>query len=167
MCGGWSQGTGGRGLDEVDRALVRLLQQDARMPVAELARRVGRSRSSTHDRVKRLETQGVIEAYSARVDAQAVGVEVLAFAVVRLNGHARADRVEAVLAEADRVLEVHSIVGGGDLLVKVCAGSSVGLKRFLREEIQALPAVERVQAHFVLETVKDAGAVPLLDAGTG
>ena len=70
-------------IDEMDRRILSLLQQDARLPNAEIARRVGMAPSATLERLRKLEERGVIQGYEVRVDPRKLGLKVTAFIMVK------------------------------------------------------------------------------------
>src|SRR5437870_4962345 len=106
-------------IDARDRKILELVQRDAKMPQAEIARRVGLSTASVNERLRKLEHGGVIQGYVAQVDAAALGASVTAFIEVFIE-HPRYE--PAFLEEAmrlDEVLECHHITGEFSLLLKV------------------------------------------------
>ena len=100
-----------RELDARDRHILRLVQQDATLAQAEIARQVGLSTAAVHERLKKLEASGVIRRWTAVVDPAAVGVQVTAFVEVFLE-HPRFERAFLErLRELDEVLECHHVTG--------------------------------------------------------
>src|SRR5262245_8212262 len=110
-------------LDPVDRAIVTALQENGRATVQELAERVRLSPSPTWRRVKALEQRGVIKDYVARVDAAALGYHDTVFAHVTLSKHNRdgIQAFEAAMLERPEVLDVYSMTGDADYLLRVVA----------------------------------------------
>jgi Lrp/AsnC family leucine-responsive transcriptional regulator len=143
-------------IDDIDRQLLDLLQRDARTSNAELARRVGMAASATLERVRKLEQQGVIAGYAARLDPEQLGAGLLAFVFVRTEdaGVAAVD-TEAKLAALPEVQEVHHVAGEDCFLLKVRAADTGSLGRLLRERIGAIPTVRSTRTTIVLQTVKD------------
>jgi Lrp/AsnC family leucine-responsive transcriptional regulator len=105
-------------LDATDWRILEELQLDGRIPLATLGKRIGLSQPAISERVKRLESRGVIEGYSARVNFQAVGLELLAIARIKTTF----DKLQACLklfASMPEILEVHRVTGEDCLIVKV------------------------------------------------
>ena len=109
-------------LDEIGRNLVSALQQDARLPFAELGRRIGLSPAATAERLRRLEEVGVITGYRVELDREALGLPILA--MVRMSCEGPRDRpfLKAV-QEMENVMECHHVAGGDAFILKVVATS--------------------------------------------
>jgi Lrp/AsnC family leucine-responsive transcriptional regulator len=114
-------------LDEIDRRILAELCADARMPFAELGRRVGLSASATNERVKQLESVGVIEGYRAKVNLKALGFEIMAFIRLTCDGQ-RYRPFLKFLESLDPVQECHHLTGSDAFLLKVLLGSTAELE---------------------------------------
>jgi Lrp/AsnC family leucine-responsive transcriptional regulator len=139
--------------DDLNRRLVALLQQEGRMSHAELAERLGVSRPTVIDRVKRLEADGVLAGYAARVTPAAVNKPTVAFVAVRYkdNNEAIEQRFIKALEEEPDILEAHTIAGEDALLIKVVADTPAGIAERLRR-IRALGLLVTTRTTIVLET---------------
>ena len=140
--------------DDLNRRLVALLQGEGRMTHAELAERLGVSRPTVIDRVKRLEADGVISGYAARVDAAGVQKPVVAFVAVRYranNDEALERRFYKALQDEPDVLEAHTVAGEDCLLIKVVADTPAGMNERLRR-IRALGPQVTTRTTVVLQT---------------
>ncbi|SIO02131.1 transcriptional regulator, AsnC family [Rhodovulum sp. ES.010] len=145
-------------LDRHDRAILALLAAEGRIPVAELARRIGLSKTPTQARLRRLEADGVIAGYRAMLNPIRLGLAHVAFVEVRLT-----DTGEAALAafnEAVRAVpeieECHLIAGGFDYLLKVRTADMAQYRAVLAERISSLPHVANTSTYVAMEAVKDA-----------
>src|SRR4051794_2872622 len=110
-----------RGLDDIDRRILEVLQADCKVALAKVGEQVGLSAPSVVERVRKLENEGFIKGYHARLDARRLGLDVSAFISV-WTAHARAIKeVEQSLKEIDfeDVLECHHVTGDPTLLLKV------------------------------------------------
>ena len=143
--------------DRIDRAILRELARDGRLPVAELARRVGLSKTPTQARMKRLEAGGAIQGYRAVLSPIRMGLAHVAFVEVRLT-----DTREAALAAFNRaaralpeVEECHMIAGGFDYLLKVRTADIADYRRVMGENISSLPHVASTSTYVAMETVKE------------
>jgi Lrp/AsnC family leucine-responsive transcriptional regulator len=153
-------------IDDIDRQILEILQDDARLPNAEVARRVGMAPSATLERLRKLEQQGVIAGYSARLDPRQLGAGLLAFIFVRTDDGVVADRTEAKLAEIAEVQEVHHVAGEDCFLLKVRTADTAALGRLLRERIGSIKTVRSTRTTIVLDTVKDVTTLPLRETSS-
>src|ERR1700741_4184011 len=99
-------------IDEMDRRILSLLQQDARRPNAEIARRVGMAPSATLERLRKLEERGVIRGYEVRLDPRKLGFGLTAFIFIRANDRPGENDTGERLRHHSNVLEAHHIAGG-------------------------------------------------------
>ena len=153
-------------IDEMDRRIISLLQQDARLPNAEIARRVGMAPSATLDRLRKLEERGVIQGYEVRLDARKLGLSICAFIYVKtLDKKGENDTGERLKKHAN-VLEVHHIAGEDCYLVKVRAADTDDLGRLLQNEISAMPGVSSTRTTIVLGTIKESSRIPIPEEQT-
>ena len=150
----------GRMIDEMDRRILSLLQQDARLPNAEIARRVGMAPSATLERLRKLEEKGVIMGYECRVDPRKLGLGLTAFIFVRSNDTGDHETGER-LKQNPNVLEVHHIAGEDCYLVKVRAADTDDLGRMLRMDFKSLPTVASTRTTIVLGTLKESMRIPV------
>lgn len=151
-------------MDAIDRRILGVLQADGRLPVAELAKRVGLSVSPCWRRLRALEEAGVVRGYTALVAPEAVGVGLNVFVYVALKLHS-ADAFEAEMARREQVLECYAMSGDEDYLLHVMVADVEALERFVRTDLIHMPGVERVRTSLALKTVKHTTALPLGAAG--
>lgn len=144
-------------LDDFDRAMLRVLETEGRIPAVELARRVGLSKSPVQARLKRLEEQGVITGYRAVLDHVRMGEAHVAFVEVKLS-----DTREAALQAFNRAVlavpeieECHMIASRFDYLMKVRTTDIQSYRRVLAERISALPYVASTSTYVAMEAVKE------------
>jgi Lrp/AsnC family leucine-responsive transcriptional regulator len=148
-------------LDATDLKILHILQEDARTSNAEIARQVDLVPSAVLERIRRLEKQGVIQGYTARVNPQALGLPVAAFVSVRAQERLGAAETARQLAKLPEVLEVHHIAGEDCLMVKVRSSDTVGLNHLLRDGFGKIRSIRSTNTTIVLETVKETSALPL------
>ncbi|TKX78882.1 Lrp/AsnC family transcriptional regulator [Halorubrum sp. SD626R] len=138
-------------LDETDRAILRILQADARTPFSEVARRIDMSSATVHDRVGRMEEAGVIEGYHASVDPEAVGYGVSAFVGLRVEQGREENAIDG-LRDVDEVREIHLTTGEWDVLLRVVAADTGSLRELMFDRIAEMDGFSRSQTMIILET---------------
>lgn len=151
------------GLDRTDIAILDVLQRAGRIANAELAERVNLSASACLRRVQRLERDGVIAGYGARLNPAALGLGLTAFVRVQLEKHGSTS-IEA-FAEAvagwDEVVACHALTGDMDYLLQVAVEDLDHFSRFLLDRLLNATGVADVNSSFVLRTVKAPSGLPL------
>lgn len=150
-------------LDRIDRRLLALLQREGRISNAELAERVGLSASACLRRMQRLEQDGLIAGYTARLDPVALGLPLQVIVRVQLVRHDR-ESVQAfatMVAHWPEVVECWSLTGEMDYLLRVRVADLAHFNRFLMDQLLAEAQVRDVNSSFVLATVKADGGLPV------
>ena len=143
----------------MDRRILETLAADGRITLADLARRVGLSKSPCQARVRRLEADGIIRGYRAMLDPVSLGAAHIAFVQVKL-ADTTAPALDAFSAAARKVRQIeecHMIAGGFDYLLKVRTRDIAQYRTVLGETISALPHVAQTSTFVVMEAVKDKG----------
>jgi len=153
-------------IDETDRRILALLQEDASLTAADVAARVGLSQSPCWRRIDRLERSGVIRRRVALIDRQALALGVLVFARVKFAPGSRESltEFETAMREAPEVQECHMLMGETDFLLKVVTRDVAAYEHFLREKLSRLSAVREVHSSIALSEVKATTALPLTHA---
>lgn len=151
-------------IDDINRQILSILLDDGSTSKAEIARRIGLTASAISDRIRRLEAAGVIRGYEVRLDAEALGMPLLAFVFVREAKPTDDFDTAGALASVTGVEEIHKIAGEDCYLVKIRAEGTRALSRVLDEEIDVIPTVSGVRTTIALRTVLEApplGGVPV------
>ncbi|HET9984132.1 MAG TPA: Lrp/AsnC family transcriptional regulator [Longimicrobiales bacterium] len=148
-------------MDAIDRRILELLQENARLANAEIARRVGMAPSAVLERVRKLEERGVIEGYEARLGARTLGLGLVAFIFVRTEDTPGQPSTGEWLKRIPEVQEIHHVAGEDCLLLKVRTADTEALGRLLRDRIGAVSTVRSTRTTIVLGTLKDTSRVPL------
>jgi Lrp/AsnC family leucine-responsive transcriptional regulator len=148
-------------LDATDLAILELLQANARISNADIARKLDMAPSAILDRIRKLEQRGVIRGYTTRIDAAAVGLGLTAFILVRTEERVGSGAIGQALARIPEVQELHHVAGEDCYLVKVRVPDTEGLSRLLRERFGRLKGVRNTRSTIVLSTVKETAALPL------
>lgn len=150
-------------INETDKQILKILQENSRTTNAEIARQVGMAPSAILERVRKLEERGVIKGYGAQLAGEAIGRGLLAFIFVRLEDMVGEDKAAKALGRIPEALEVHHVAGEDCFLVKVRAASTEALGRLLREQIGTIKGVRSTRTTIVLRTEKETVALPLDD----
>ena len=148
-------------IDDTDRQILNILQENARTSNAEIARQIDMAPSAVLERIRRLETKGVIQGYEARINPEALGLDLLAFVFVRSNDMSSDTRTAEALAAIPEVQEVHHIAGEDCFVLKVRSRDAKSLGRLLRERVGAISTVLSTRTPVVLETMRETGRLPL------
>lgn len=148
-------------IDETDRKILSILQENGRIANAEIARQLELAPSGILERIRKLERRKIIKGYHAHLDNRQVGFGVTAFIFIRTDERPGEICAAECLTEIPEVLEVHHIAGEDCYLVKLRCDSNEALGRLLRDKIGTIGAVRSSRTSVVLETVKEGVALPV------
>jgi len=150
-------------LDRIDRRILAFLQARGRASNLELAEAIGLSAAQCHRRHRRLEEQGFIAGYAARLDAVRLNLGVIAFIDVAMEkGHIRdLKKFTDVVVDLPEILECYAVTGDFDFVLKVVARDLKSLSTFLMEKLMRLPGVDSVRSSICLDELKCTTALPL------
>lgn len=152
----------GEKLDEIDRRLLRCLQEDASISMDELAGRANLSRNACWRRVRRMEERKVIRGRVALVDPEAVGVGLSVFVIVRTNAHEKGwlEKFEEAVRTLPEIQGAHRMSGDIDYVLRLRVASVRDYDRFYQRLIAKVPIAD-ISASFVMEDIKDTTALPV------
>jgi len=142
-------------IDDTDAAILDLLQENGRISQADVGRVVGLTPSAVLERIRKLESRGIVKGYTALVDPHAVEQSMLAFVAVRSAQAPGDESVARALAQCPEVLELHHVAGDDCYLLKVRAKDAEHVGRLLRHRFGRIPGVVSTRTTIVLETVKE------------
>lgn len=154
-----------RELDKIDRNILRILQADGRISFTELGERVGLSTTPCTERVRRLEREGIIMGYNARLNPQSLKASLLVFVDISLDyksGDTFEEFRRAVL-KLPHVLECHLVSGDFDYLVKARISEMASYRKLLGDILLKLPHVRESKSYIVMEEVKESLNLPIAD----
>lgn len=144
-------------LDRFDRQILEILGHEGRLPITDLAKRVGLSKSPCQVRVKRLQSDGYIKGFRAIIDPAMMRLEQVAFVEVKLS-----DTSERALSEFNdavqglaQVEQCHMIAGAFDYLLKIRTTDMKAYRTVLGEKVSSLPHVASTSTHVSMQAVKD------------
>lgn len=154
-----------RPLDRIDRRIIAALQRDGRIAITELAQQVGLSPTPCADRVRRLEREGIITGYHARIDPHALGAKMLVFLELRLQAKSgdAFEKARRELLRIPQILECHLISGDFDYLVKARIDEMAAYRQLLGEILRRLPGSAESRSYVVMEEIKETLELPLED----
>jgi len=144
-------------VDRYDISILKRLQENARLSTAEIGRSIGLSTTATKERIKKLEDEGVIQAYHAKLDAKSVGFSLVAFITVPVGDIGIKEMGERLLA-TEEVLECHKVTGNTCFLVKVKVRDADHLEHLVDSINQY---ARNTYTYLVLSTLKEEGLLPL------
>lgn len=150
-------------LDEVDIRILNLLQEDGRLSIRELAKKVRLSPTPVHERVRRLEAAGIIDHYAAVLNPGRIGHLIVFFVNVILKEHSTrlgGEFIERITAFSE-VVEFYTIGGEHDFMIKVMVPDMMAYRRFFVDQLGQVPNIARLQSIIVLDTLKKGHRIPL------
>lgn len=153
-------------LDDVDRKILSLLQQDASLSLDQIADRVGASKTPVWNRIRKLREAGVIRRQVAILDPAALGLDACFFVLIRTSEHDRewAQRFLKALRERPEVIEAHRLAGDIDYILKVQVRNARAYDRFYQSLIGEVK-IHNVTALLSMEEIKSTSALPIPDPG--
>jgi len=152
--------------DNVDISILAHLQKDSTITNAELAKQVGLSPSACLGRTKRLRDSGIIRQFTAIIDNQKVGLEIVTFVFVSLEPHDRktTELFLKSIQETSQVMECYNISGVHDYLLKIVAPSISDYRNFVIDTLIELPGVGKIESSVVLSSEKMSYQLPLYES---
>ena len=150
-------------LDAIDRRILEVIQEEARISNTALAERVGLSPSPCWRRVRALEDARVIRRYVTLVEAESIGLPINVFATVTLEKQVERalERFESAVAERPEVMECYLMTGEFDYLLRVVVPSLGAYERFLMDHLTRIEGIASIKSSFALKQVRYKTALPL------
>ncbi len=152
-------------LDDIDRRILVQLQDDCKIPLAQIGRRVGLSAPSVMERIRRLEEAGIISGYTAQVVSRRVGLDVTAFIGISMAPEVIA-HFESQLEHVEEVQECHHVTGAHTMMLKVKTRNTQTLERLI-SRLRLMQGVLRSETLVVLSTRMERTRLPLGVQGDG
>jgi len=151
-------------LDRVDRNILRILQKEGRISNLDLAEKTALSPSPCSRRVKRLEDEGLVSSYVARLNPDELGLKLMALIQISLDRHTpeRFENFEGIVNTFEEVMECYLITGQqADYLLKVIVPDMDYYQEFLLGKLTRIDGVTGVHSSFVMRKVVDSTALPM------
>lgn len=153
-----------RRMDRTDLKILAILQEDASIPVAEIAKRVHLSQTPCWRRIQKMEAAGIIRRRVALLDPHAIGAGISVFVEIETGDHSAAwlARFHETVSALPNVMEVYRMAGDVDYLLRVAIGSMAEYDAFYKQLIAGVP-LKNVTSRFAMEHVKSTTSYPLPD----
>ena len=148
--------------DKIDLKILKILQQNSKITNLDLSKKIGLSPAPTLERVKKLETSGIIKSYHALVDTQAIGLSVKTFVLVSLAWQ-KENALNAFLEKIKKISEItecYIITGEADFLIKIICSDIPTYEKLLFKTLTQIEEIERLKTLMTLSTVKDSKLLP-------
>lgn len=142
-------------LDAVDFEILRMMQDNARINNADMARQLNMAPSAILERVKKLEQKNVILQYNAKINPAAVEQEMLSFIFIKASDIIGQQDIAYLLSEIPEVQEVHDIAGDDGYLIKVRTKDAAGLIDLMRNHLGKIDGILSTRTTIVLQTIKE------------
>ncbi len=153
--------------DDFDRKILVALSENARASNVEIADKVGLSEAPCSRRVRRLETDGVVQGYHARLAPEAIGIGFVAFVTLVLDyvTAATAERFYQEIRAIPEIMSCYIVSGSYDAILHVAAADSHSYSDIVFNRLRRIPGVKDVRSSFVMRTIKESPALPLVAVG--
>jgi Lrp/AsnC family transcriptional regulator, leucine-responsive regulatory protein len=150
-------------MDTIDTHILSILQQDCTVPVKEIAREVGLSYTPTYERIRHMEASGVIRSRVTILDPSKIGINLFAYCNVVLKEQSKAALLdfEKSVAEIPEVMEVLSLSGVYDYMLKIASADIKSYNNFIVDKLANIPNIGQYHSHIVMSVVKDETAYPI------
>ena len=153
-------------IDTIDKKILKILQKNAKITNAKLSKEIGLSPAPTLERVRKLETKGIISGYHAKLDKSKIGLGVSTYVMVSLKGHNKSNLISFIekIKDVENIVECHHITGSGDFILKVVAKDIESYQKLMLEKVSEIEVTDSLQSMVILSTFKDNKVMPLLDS---
>ena len=150
-------------LDNIDKSILRILQKDALAKLKDISNAINLSVSPTHDRIKRMESEGVIQNYVALIDRKKMELGMVVFCHVTLDKQTKNNfaEFEQTILQFDEVISCSLVSGSFDYYLKVITKDVETYNKFYQEKLAVLPMVAHINSLFVMDEIKTTTALPI------
>ena len=144
-------------IDTIDKKILKTLQKNAKITNARLSKEIGLSPAPTLERVRKLETRGIISGYHAKLDKSKIGLGVSTYVMVSLKSHNKKnlDLFIEKIKDVENIVECHHITGSGDFILKVVAKDIESYQKLMLEKVSEIESTDSLQSMVILSTFKD------------
>ncbi len=153
-------------MDELDKKILNLLQEDAMLPVAEIAEKIGSSKSVCWRRIQRLQTDGIIKDRVALLDHNKVGLDIILFAQVKMTAHGRRlPHFIEIIRDIPQILECYTLMGNVDFLLKIVVKDIQEYEDLWWHQLSQIEGVQEINSTIAMTAVKHTTKLPLSHGG--
>lgn len=148
-------------MDDTDFKILKILQEKARIPNVEVARTIGMAPSAVLERIKKLESRGIISGYEVRLNPECFNQAMIAFVQIKLISSANTQKIAESLCQYEEIQEVHYISGKDCLLVKIRISNGAELQKIIIQKIASIEGVQSTKSFIALSTYKESAKFPI------
>jgi len=150
-------------LDKIDKKILIILQRNAKITNSKLSKEIGLSPAPTLERVRKLESNGIISGYHAKLDKSKIGLGVSTFVMVSLKVHNKKNLLSFLdkIKDLENIVECHHITGSADFILKVVAENIESYQDLMLEKINEIEVADSFQSLVILSTFKDNKVIPI------
>ena len=150
-------------IDKIDKKILEILQRNAKITNAQLSKEIGLSPAPTLERVRKLESKGIISGYNAKLDMSKIGLGVSTFVMVTLKGKNKKNLVSFLdkIKDVNNVIECHHITGSADFILKVVSENIESYQELMLETVSEIEVTDSLQSMVILSTFKDSKVMPI------
>tara|TARA_R110000868_G_scaffold50391_1_gene161080 strand:- start:486 stop:950 length:465 start_codon:yes stop_codon:yes gene_type:complete len=148
-------------IDETDKKILQLLQIDGRKTIKDLALELNLSTTPTFERVKKLEKAGIIDHYSAVINAEKIGKTLYAFAHISLKDHSKelVQQFTNQIIKIPQVQECHYVTGDSDFILKILLNDMEGYREFMMNQLFDMSNIAKVESFLSLSVLKKSNTI--------
>ena len=150
-------------MDNIDKKILQLLQKNARLTYKEIGDQINLSQTPVFDRIKRMETSGVIEKYVTILNKRSLGKTMTVYSQVTLNNQTVdvSSKFDQAMGELPEVVECHFVSGSFDYLLKIIVPDMESYHAFHQKKLSIIPGVAQINSFFVMNEVKSTSEIPI------
>ncbi|MFC0181720.1 transcriptional regulator, AsnC family [Pseudarcicella hirudinis] len=150
-------------IDKTDLRILQLLQQNAQLTIKELSQQINLSMTPIHDRIKRLEQEGIIEKYVTILNRKKVGASLVVYCNITLDKQTKNNfaEFEEAIIQFPEVIECNIVSGGFDYLLKIVAKDMEAYNEFHQQKLSVMRTVAHIHSFFVMSEIKSTTVLPL------
>lgn len=155
-------------ITKLDKNILKIIQHDATISIADIAEKVGSSKSVCWRRIGRMTEKGIIKQKVTLLDAESLGLRVVVFANVKLTHHGRKDLTHFMqkIKQYPQVVECYTMMGGVDFLLKIMVKNVKEFEQFYWDELSQIDGVQETSSHIAMSEVKSTTQLPLHNCET-
>mgnify|MGYP001334593209 FL=1 len=150
-------------IDRTDKKILEILQKNAKITNAKLSKQIGLSPAPTLERVRKLESRGIISGYHAKLNMSKIGLSVSTFVMVSLKGHNKKNLQSFLdkIKDVENIVECHHITGSGDFILRIVAEDIESYQELMLDKVSEIEVTDSLHSMVILSTFKDNKVIPV------